>query len=170
MTTQSMYQASVPVLVRMLGNLRGMLDKAQAHALENKYEPTVFLQMRLYPDMFPLIRQVQIVCDNAKGCVARLGGQEPPKHEDIESNFDELRARIDKVLAFVKTFTPAHIDGSEGKAIELKFGPTYTLNFTGLDYLNQFVLGNVYFHISMVYAILRGSGVPLGKTDFLGKS
>ncbi len=170
MTQQSMYQASVPVLVRMLGNLRGLLDKAEAHATEHKYDPQVLLTTRLYPDMYPLIRQVQIVCDNAKGCVARLSGQEPPKHEDNEVTITDLRARIDKVLVLVKTFTPAHIDGSEGKAIELKFGPTYTLNFTGLDYLNQFVLGNVYFHISMVYAILRGSGVPIGKMDFLGKS
>src|SRR5258707_15085381 len=111
--TISMYQASVPAALQMLASLSAIIDKAVAHAAARKIEPSVLLNARLYPDMFPLTRQVQIACDFAKGAVARLAGQEPPKFEDNEASFDELKARIAKTLDFIKEFKPPQIDGSE---------------------------------------------------------
>lgn len=163
----SMYQASVPVFISMLGNLRAILDKAVAHAEARKLDAATLPNSRLYPDMLPLMRQVQIACDMAKNCPSRLAGSEPPKMEDAETSFAELVARIDKTLAHLKSFKPADIDGSEDKAISLKtpFGP---LNFNGQQYLLHFAIPNFYFHITATYAILRHNGVELGKQDFLG--
>jgi hypothetical protein len=163
-----MYQASVPVLVRMLGNLRGVLDKAAAHAEARKIDPAALIGFRLYPDMFPLSRQVQIACDMAKGGVARLAGADPERHDDTETSFAELSARIDKTIAYIKTFTSEQIDGSEERAIVLK-SPRGELKFTGQSYLLHFVLPNVYFHIATAYGILRHNGVELGKQDFIGR-
>lgn len=165
--TISMYQASAPVLVRMLGNLKNILAKGEAYATAKKFDSAVLVNDRLAPDMFALARQVQIACDMAKGCVARLAGVEPPKYEDNEVNFADLAARIDKTIAFIKTFNAAQIDGSEAKAILLK-SPRGEMNFKGLDYLLHFVLPNLYFHITTTYNILRHNGVELGKMDFIG--
>ena len=163
----SMYQSSVPVLIRMLGNLKAILGKAAAHAEARKIDPTVFTSARLFPDMFALARQIQVAADLAKGCAARLAGVEPPKYEDTETTFAELIARIDKTLAYLKTFKPEQIDGSEDKDIVLN-SPRGTMNFKGLPYLLYFVHPNFYFHSTTAYNILRHNGVELGKMDFLG--
>jgi hypothetical protein len=163
----SLYDFSVPVLIHGLTNLSAILDKAQAHSTEKKFDSIVLAQTRLYPDMHALARQVQIACDTAKGAAARLAGVEPPKHEDNEASIADLKARIAKTVDFLKTFTAAQLSEAESRAIELKF-PSSTLKFTAVKYLTDFVLPNFYFHTSMVYALLRKSGVELGKRDFLG--
>jgi len=165
----SMYQTSVPVLVRALKNLSGVLAKGAQHAADRKIAPEVLLNTRITPDMFPLIRQVQIATDMAKGAVYRLAGVEPPKMEDNETSFEELQARIATVIGMIEAFTPAQIDGSEDREIVLKLR-SGDMHFRGQDYLLGFVLPNVYFHASTAYAILRGVGVVLGKADFLGKA
>lgn len=165
----SMYQASVPVFVRMLTNLDAILRKAQAHAEARKIDPTVLLQSRLYPDMFPLVRQAQIAGDTAKGCTARLAGAEPPRYEDTEASFAELYARIDKTIAYVKSVSAGQIDGSEERTVTIKLRDR-TLTFPGLAYLLHYALPNFYFHVTTAYAILRHNGVELGKPDFLGGS
>ena len=165
--TISMYQASVPVFIRMLGNLRAILDKAAKHAEAKKIDQAALITARLYPDMFPLARQVQIASDMAKSCVSRLAGAEPPKYDDTETSFAELIARIDKTLAHVKTFTPAQIDGSEEKAVVIK-SPRGEMNFKGLPFLMHFALPNFYFHTATAYDLLRHNGVELGKPDFIG--
>jgi len=164
----TMYSASVPAFVRLLGNLRTILEKAAAHAESRKLEPAALVGFRLFPDMFPLSRQVQIATDMMKGCAARLAGVEPPRYEDSETTFAELVARIDKTLAYLNGFTPAQIDGSEDKAIQLK-SPRGEMNFTGQQYLLTFVLPNAYFHVTTAYNILRHNGVEIGKQDFLGR-
>ena len=166
--TISMYQASVPVLTRMLNNLAAILDKAAVHAADRKIDPAVLLSSRLYPDMFPLVRQVQIATDNAKGCAARLAGQDPPKFEDNESTIPELLGRIHKTVSFLGTFTPEQIDGSEQRPVVLKFGDQQ-VNFEGLPYLLNFVMPNFYFHATPAYCILRHCGVEIGKMDFTGR-
>lgn len=163
----SMYQASVPVMTRFLENLSAILKKAEAHAEAKKIDPSVFVQARLYPDMFPLVKQVQIACDVSKGCAGRLAGVEIPSHADTETSFAELQARIEKTIAFIKSVPQGAIDGTEGKDIALKIG-TYELQFTGLSYLLNFALPNLFFHVSTTYGILRHGGVELGKADFLG--
>ena len=163
----SMYQASIPVLQRALNNLAHILDKGAQHAESRKIDPSVLVNMRLYPDMFPLSRQVQIATDISKGCAARLAGLEPPKYEDTEQSFADLKARVDKTLAYLKDASAAQIDGSETRAISLSVGKE-TLTFEGLVYLQYFVIPNVYFHVTTSYAILRHGGVELGKRDFLG--
>src|SRR5262249_48371842 len=139
----SMYHVSTPRFVNMLNNLSAILDKAAAHAAARKIDPLVLTSLRLYPDMFPLSRQVQIVCDTAKGAVARLAGVENPKHEDTEKTFDELKARIAKTLAFIKSVKPEQIDGSEDKEIVLKVGGR-DLKFSGMQYLLGFAQPNFY--------------------------
>ncbi len=169
MTTISMYQASVPVFIRMLNNLAAILEKAAAHAEAKKIDPTVLVNSRLYPDMFALARQVQIAADSAKGGAARLAGLEPPKFEDNEAAFPELIARVHKTISFLNTLTPQQIDGSEERTITLQMRQE-TKTFQGMPYLLGHVLPNFYFHMTTVYAILRHCGVELGKKDFLGKS
>ena len=164
--TISMYQASVPRLANVLKNLSAILDKAQAHAEARKIDPVVLTNSRLYPDMLPMKRQVQIACDSAKGVVARLAGAEPPKHEDTEETFAELRARIAKTIDFIQTFKPAQIDGSEDKAIHLKLGQR-EVDFKGMQYLLGHALPNFYFHVVTAYDILRHDGVEIGKRDYL---
>ena len=166
--TISMYQACVPPLTRMLGNLAAILEKAAAHAEAKKIDPAVLIGSRLYPDMFPLARQVQIATDNAKGCAARLAGMDPPRYVDTETTFPELIARLRKTVDFLATIKPAQIDGSEGRTITLTMHHG-TLTFQGMPYLLNYALPNVYFHITTVYAILRHCGVEVGKQDFLGK-
>jgi len=166
--TISMYQASVPVFIRMLNNLIAILEKAVAHAEAKKIAPAVLLSSRLYPDMFPLSRQIQIASDTAKGGAARLAGMEPPSYEDKETTFPELIERLRKTVAFLNTLKPEQIDGSEKKKVTLKVRDEM-MTFEGLTFLLNRVLPNLYFHISTAYAILRHSGVEIGKKDYLGK-
>ncbi len=165
--TISIYDISIPVMTRGLSNLSSILDKAAAHAAARKFDPAALAQARLFPDMFPLTRQVQITCDTAKGAAGRLAGIDIPKHEDTETTLDELKQRIAKTLDFVKSVKAEQMKGAESKTIELKF-PSGTITFTGLSYLVDFVLPNFFFHESMTYALLRSSGVEVGKMDFLG--
>jgi hypothetical protein len=166
--TISMYETSVGSFVRVLNNLSAVLAKGAAHAEAKKIEPSVLLNCSLYPDMFPLTRQVQIGTDGAKGCAARLAGVEPPSYPDNESSFAELEARIRKTIDYVQSFKPEQIDGSEARTITLKLR-NGEMNFAGQAYLLGFVLPNLYFHASTAYNILRHNGVELGKMDFLGK-
>lgn len=163
----SMYLATVPPILRSLSNLREVLGKAAAHAEARKIDPSVLVNARLYPDMFPLSRQVQIASDTAKGAVSRLAGLEPPKYEDNEATFAELVARLDKTIALLESFKPDQIDGSEERDIVIPMRDR-TLTFKGLPYLLDYVLPNVYFHATIAYAILRHNGVEIGKKDFLG--
>jgi hypothetical protein len=164
-----MYQASVPVFLQLLGNLKNILARGAAHAEAKKFDAAVLFNARLAPDMLPLARQVQIASDNAKGCAARLAGIDPPKFEDNETTYADLTARIDKTVAFLKTLKPAQIDGSEGRDIVLKF-PNRTMEFKGLAYLMHFALPNFTFHVVTAYDILRHNGVEIGKPDFLGRN
>jgi hypothetical protein len=164
----SLFDVSIPVLVRGLGNVSVIIDKAAAHAEAKKFDPTALTQARLYPDMFPFIRQVQIMCDTAKGGAARLAGVEIPKHEDSETTLPQIKQRIAKTLDFVKGIKASQLEGAETRAIEIK-APNRTFKFNGLSYLNEFMLPNFYFHESMAYAILRHNGVEVGKFDFLGE-
>jgi uncharacterized protein len=162
----SMYQASVPVFQRTLGALDKILYKAAAYASERKIDPATLLGARLYPDMFPLSRQVQIATDHAKGASARLAGAPVPSFEDNEKTIAELKARIGKTLDFIGTFKAAQIVGSERRDISLKAGPR-ELTFKGQDYLLFFALPNFYFHAATAFGILRHNGVSIGKLDFL---
>lgn len=165
--SMTMYAITVIPIVRSLTNLRTILEKASVYADEKKIDPAVLVSARLYPDMYPLSRQVQIASDVAKGAVSRLAGQEPPKFEDNESSFPELIARIDKTLAHIQSFSAEQINGTEDNTILL---PRHdrTSTFTGLSYVTDFVLPNVYFHVTTAYAILRHNGLVIGKKDFLG--
>jgi len=162
-----MHVASVPPIIRSLTNLRSILEKAAAFVEVKKIDPSVLINARLYPDMFPLSRQVQIATDVAKGAISRLAGLEPPAYEDNESTFPELLARIDKTIALLESFKPEQIDGSEDKTIILPMHDR-AITFKGLPYLLDFVLPNVYFHVTTTYAILRHNGLDIGKKDFLG--
>ena len=163
-----MYQASVPRIVSMLTNLSHLLEKAQAHVDVKKLDEAALTQFRLYPDMFPLSRQVQIACDTAKSVVARLAGVEIPNHEDTEVSIAELQQRITKTIAFVEGFNAAQLDGTENKDIITKRGDKET-HYKGMQFLLNHATPNLYFHITTVYAILRHNGVEIGKRDFLGK-
>lgn len=163
----SIYQASVPVFVRMLDNLSKILDLAVQYAEEKKIEPSVLINARLAPDMYPLSRQVQIATDMAKGCAARLAGMEVPVYEDNETTFPELQERIAKTLAFIQSVSADQIDGSEERHITLKLR-SREVSFTGQPYLLHFVLPNFYFHVTTAYAILRHNGLAIGKMDFIG--
>src|SRR4249919_2479816 len=163
----SMYQVSVPVFTRMLNNLAAVLDKGAAHAEARKIDPSVLINARLYPDMLPLARQVQIAGDGAKGAAARLAGLEPPKYEDTETSFSDLKGRIQKTISYLNTLKPEQIDGSEERAVTIPLrGQPVT--FQGLPYLLNHAVPNFYFHVTTAYDILRHSGVEIGKADFLG--
>lgn len=165
--TISMYQASAPRFANILGNLSAILDKAQAHVDAKKLDPAALTDYRLFPDMFPMKRQVQVACDTAKGAVARLAGVEVPKHEDTEQTLAELRARIAKTIDFINTIKPAQIDGSEDKEIMLVLG-RQEVKFTGIQYLLGFAHPNFYFHVTTAYNVLRRNGVEIGKRDYIG--
>lgn len=165
--TLSMYQASVPLFISSLQNFSAILAKGEAYAKSKAFDPSVLVGARLAPDMFPLSRQVQIATDIVKGGAARLANVEVPSYADDETTFEQLQARIAKTIAFLKTLTPAQIDGSEGRAIALKVGGQ-DLAFEGQAYLLGFVIPNLYFHVTTAYAILRHNGVDVGKKDFLG--
>lgn len=163
----SMYQAFIPTAVRVLKSCSACLDKVAAHAEAKKIDPSVFLNARLYPDMFALTRQIQIASDMVKGGAARLAGQEPPSWSDDEASFPDLQARIQKTIDFLQSFKPEQIDGSEERAIVLKTR-VGERHFVGQAYLLEYVLPNLYFHVTTAYAIARSNGVELGKKDFLG--
>jgi hypothetical protein len=165
--TISMYQSSTPRFVAMLNNLSAILDKAQAHAEAKKIDALALTGFRLFPDMLPMTRQVQIACDSAKGAIARLAGVEIPKHEDSEQTIEDLKARIAKTVAFIQTIKAAQIDGTEDKDITLKIGGKDTV-FKGMPYLLGFAYPNFYFHITTAYNMLRHNGIEIGKKDFLG--
>jgi len=165
--TISMYQASVPRFVNILGNLSNILDKAQAHVDAKKLDSATLTTYRLFPDMLPMTKQVQIACDTAKGVVARLAGAEIPAYEDNEKTLADLKARVAKTIAFIQTMTPAQIDGTEDKEIVIKRGDKET-RYTGMQFLLGHALPNFYFHVTTTYNILRHNGVEIGKRDYLG--
>ncbi len=166
--TISMYQASIPVMMRSINNLIAILEKGAVHAEAKKIDPTVLINSRLFPDMLPLAKQVQIVSDISRRGAARLAGSEAPAMEDNETTFAELIDRLKNTNAYLATLTATQIDGTEAKSISLPMGKQ-TMEFEGMPYLLYFVLPNVYFHVTTAYNILRHSGVELGKLDFLGK-
>ena len=162
-----MYDMSIPILTLGLTNISNVIDKGVAHAEARKFDSVVLVQARFFPDMFPFSRQVQIACDVAKGCAARLSGIEVPKHEDTETTMAELKARVAKVKAFIGSIKAGQLQDAASREI-LVTTPVNTLKFTGLNYVTTWVLPNFYFHCSMAYALLRHNGVDLGKRDFLG--
>jgi hypothetical protein len=165
--TISMYQSSAPIFVRMLGNLKAILQKAAAHAQAKKIDESAFLAARLFPDMLPFTSQVHIATDFARGTCARLAGAEPPSIDSNEKSFAELISRVDRSIDYVKTLKPEQIDGSEARVIERTVrGVPH--KFTGQDYLLKFALPNFYFHTTMTYALLREGGVEIGKMDYIG--
>lgn len=165
--TISMYQASVPVFLRMLTNLSAILDKAAEHAQEKKIDASALLDARLYPDMFPFTRQVQLACDFGCGTGARLAGKEPPAFDDSAKSFAELATRVDRSVDYLRKLSAAEIDGSEQRQIvrQIRGQPK---TFTAINYLLQFALPNFFFHATTAYAILRHNGVDVGKMDFIG--
>ena len=165
----SMYQITIPVFTRVLNNLSAILNKGAAHAEAKKIDPSVFINSRLAPDMFPLSRQVQIATDAVKGCAARLAGVDIPSFADNEASFPDLQERITKTLAFLNSITEAQLEGSESKTVSLKVRGN-DVEMKGLPYLNGFVLPNLFFHVTTAYAILRHNGVELGKADYLGSN
>jgi hypothetical protein len=167
--TISMYQASVPVFLQLLDGLSKNLDKAVAHAAAKKIDPSAFLGARLFPDMFTLVKQVQLAADFAKGAGARLAGIDVPKYADNEASFEELQERIAKTVAFLKGLKPAQIDGSEEREIALTQGGK-PVTFKGQHYLLFVAMPNFYFHVTTSYALLRHNGVEVGKRDFMGNA
>ena len=165
---QNLYVEVVPVMVKMLGGLKLVLQKSAAHAKEKGMSEEAFLGDRIAPDMFPFARQVQIATDNAKGAAARLTGTENPKYEDTEKTFAELQARIDKTLAFLATFGEAAFADAAERQVTLPYFPGKYM--TGLDYAREYAIPNFFFHTCMAYALARKNGVDIGKTDYMGGS
>lgn len=166
--TYAIYTASIPVFQQMLGGLQTVLRKAEAHALEKKIDPNALLQARLFPDMFPLLRQVQVASDFAKSVSARLAGVEVPKLEDKEQTFAELQARISTVLAFLGSLTDAQFAEAATREIVTQAGTPKEKRFTGQSYLFNYGLPHFFFHTTTAYAILRHNGVEVGKKDYIG--
>ena len=166
--TISMYQISIPVLARMLGNLSELLKKGQAYAEEKGFDEAILVNGRLSPDMLPLVGQVQIATDVAKGCASRLAGEVPPTYEDTEKSFSEMFDRIDKTIKHLESFSPEQIDGSEDLTIIVKFKKG-EVSLPGMQYLTYFVQPNFFFHVTTAYDILRHNGVALEKMDYMGK-
>ena len=165
--TVSMYQVGIPPMIRSLNNLMGILEKGVSHAEAKKIDPQVLIGSRLYPDMFPLSRQVQIASDISRRGAAKLAGVEAPVMEDNETSFPELIDRLKQTVTYLETLSPEQIDGTEDKTIELEMRGN-TLTFEGQPFLLYFVLPNVYFHVTTAYDILRHCGVEIGKGDYLG--
>ena len=165
----STYQTSIPTFIRVLNNLVAVLEKGAAHAEARKIDPTALPNARLYPDMFPITRKVQLAADTASSGAARLAGTEVPVHESNESSFAELATRIRKTVAQLETFRPEQLDGTEDKTVTWQTRSS-TKNMQGLPYLMNHVLPNLFFHTTTAYNILRHNGVELGKMDYLGRS
>ncbi len=164
----SIYDASVPVFVRMLTNVGAWLDKAEAHAAAKKFSSTNYLAMRLTPDMLPFSAQIGIATDTAKFAVARLAAVDPPKWPDDEKSLPELRARVQNALDYLQSIPAAKLEGAESREVQIPMGPGRTVKLTGAAMLHGFSLPNFFFHVTMAYALLRAGGVELGKTDYLG--
>ena len=166
----SFHDATVPAFLQILGSLSGLLTKAEAHCAAKNIQPEILLGARLYPDMLPFSKQIQLVCDfAAKGC-ARLTHSEVPTTPDTEKTFDELKARLAATAAYLKTFTPAQFDGADSREVTFPVGPDKTLTLKGQQFLNAFAFPNFYFHAATAHGILRHNGVEIGKRDFLGVS
>ena len=166
----SFHDATVPAFLQILGSLSGVLGKAEAHCKAKNIAPEVLLGARLYPDMLPFSKQIQLVCDfAAKGC-ARLTHSEVPTTPDTEKTFDELKARLAATAAYLKTFTPAQFGGADSREVTFPVGPDKTLTLKGQQFLNAFAFPNFYFHAATAHGILRHNGVEIGKRDFLGVS
>jgi hypothetical protein len=168
MSHHFIYTTSVPVFKQMLGGLKDVLSKAEAHAEAKKIDPVALLQARLFPDMFPMLRQVQVACDFAKSVSARLAGVDVPSYEDKELTFAELQARIAKTLAFIDGLAPERYEGSESREIVTQAGTPKEKRFTGQSYLLNYGLPHFFFHVTTAYAILRHNGVEVGKRDYIG--
>src|SRR5262245_43654537 len=166
--TISMYEASVPLFIHTLTSLKTLLEKAVAHAETKKFDGGVLASSRLFPDMFPLTRQVQIASDAAKGCAARLAGVDPPKFEDTETTLPDLIARVERTIDYLRSVKREQIDGSDERQITIKT-PRDTFQFTGLVFLRHWALPNFFFHVTTTYNLLRHNGVELGKADYLGR-
>jgi hypothetical protein len=166
--TISFYAASIPVFRQMLGSLSGILKKAEEQAAARNIDPNAYLQARLYPDMFPLTRQVQIACDFSRSAYARLAGLDIPKYEDKEQTFEELQALIARSLAFIDQATPAQIDGQESREIITRPGTPNERRFTAQSYLLTYSFPQFFFHVTTAYAILRHNGVEIGKKNYMG--
>jgi hypothetical protein len=164
----SMYQASVPVFIRMLNNLIAILEKAAAHCEAKKIDPAVLIDFRLYPDMFAFAKQIHVAAFHANHGTARLAGVEAPEFANDDKTFPELIEHLKKTIAYLETFKPEQIDGTEEKEVTLTRGET-VLTFRGQEYLLNRALPNFYFHVTTAYDILRHNGVELGKGDFLGR-
>jgi uncharacterized protein len=164
------YDASVPAFLQILGSLSGILGKAEAHCTAKNIPPDVLLGARLYPDMLPLSRQVQMACDFATKTCARLTQNEVPSTPDTEKSFDELKARLGKAADYVKAFKPTQFDGADARDVSFPAGPNNTMTLKGQQYLSHFALPNFYFHAATAHDILRHNGVGIGKRDFLGVS
>jgi hypothetical protein len=166
----SFYDATVPAFLQILGSLTGLLTKAEAHCEARKIQPEVLLNARLFPDMLPLSKQVQLACDfAAKGC-ARLTHSEVPSVPDTEKTFAELKARLAKTIDYVKAFAPAQFEGADLKDVTFPVGANNSLTLKGQEFLSRFAFPNFYFHATTTHGILRHNGVEIGKRDFLGVS
>lgn len=163
----TIYDASIPMMVRMLQNLSSILDKAAAYAAAKGVDPTVMIEARLAPDMFNLARQVQSAADAAKAGAARLSGETPRSHPDTETTFDELKGRIAKVIAYIEGFTPAQINASGDRSITIPTGGEPHVFKNGGDYLTQFLIPNFFFHMTTAYGLVRQQGVEIGKMTYL---
>jgi len=161
-----LYDLTAPVFLRGLRNLKHILEKGEAFAAEKGIDPATLTGARLIEDMHPLTNQVQRVSDSAKNCMARLAGEEAPAMPDEEQTFEELKARLDRTIAYVESIRPEQINGQEQRDVVLKF-PNGQFDFKGLDYVLSFALPNFYFHVTTTYALLRQAGVPIGKTDYI---
>ena len=166
--TNAIYTASLPVFKQMLGGLKNVLSKAEAHAVDKKIDPNALLQARLYPDMFPLLRQVQVASDFAKSVSARLAGVEVPKLEDNETTFADLQTRLDTVLAFIDSLDLALFDDAATREIVTQAGTPKEKRFTGQSYVLNYGLPHFFFHTTTAYTILRHNGVEVGKKDYIG--
>ena len=162
------HDATVPAFLQILGSLSGLLGKAEAHCKAKNIQPEVLLNARLYPDMYPLTRQIQMVCDFAGKTCARLTGSEVPSTPDTEKTFEELKQRLAKAIDYVKAFKPAQFEGADTKDVTFPVGPTNTLTLKGQQFLSSFAFPNFYFHAATTHGILRHNGVEVGKRDFLG--
>lgn len=163
----SIYEASIPTFLHTLRSLQKILEKAAAHAEARKFDPNILATARLYPDMLPLNRQVQIASDAAKGATAHLSGSEPPKFEDTETTLPELIARVAKTIDYLQSFKAEQFTGAESRVITIKT-PRNTLSFTAVNFVRHWALPNFFFHVTTTYALLRHNGVEVGKLDFLG--
>ena len=168
MTTSPIYTASIPVFKQMLGGLSQVLTKAEAHATARNIDPNALLQARLSPDMFPLLRQVQVATDFAKSVSARLAGVEVPKLDDSEQSFADMQARIATVLAFIEGLAPEKFDAAATREIVSQAGTPKEKRFSGTSYVFNYGLPHFFFHTTMAYALLRHNGVEVGKKDYIG--